>query len=264
MPLWLNHFCRHVYLSVVVPYRNRLEHLRQFAPYIIQVFDGIPFRLLVLEQADNNLFNRGRLCNIGFSVAGDTSQVVCFHDVDMMPLDGAKIYLEITQTTHLAGQAEQNQFELPYPEYFGGVQAVTKSDFTSVNGYSNEYWGWGEEDDDLWLRYQMAGLPVKRRPGRFASLPHVKAHHPKANVQRFSKTMAEATRHCADPKLLARIGEVLEEIGPNGDPIPSDSDADGLSTLSYCLLDDMSLTALIPLAGADADHHRLIRVTFDA
>lgn len=38
---------------------------------------------------------------------------------------------------------------LPYKDIFGGVSALTKDQFIKVNGFSNEFWGWGGEDDDM-------------------------------------------------------------------------------------------------------------------
>ncbi len=35
---------------------------------------------------------------------------------------------------------------------FGGVTAFNLSDFLGANGYPTVYWGWGGEDDDMYLR----------------------------------------------------------------------------------------------------------------
>lgn len=43
-------------------------------------------------------------------------------------------------------------FRLRYSGYFGGVTALSREQFFKVNGFSNNYWGWGGEDDDLRLR----------------------------------------------------------------------------------------------------------------
>ena len=44
----------------------------------------------------------------------------------------------------------------------GGVVAITKDHFLKVNGYSNQFWGWGGEDDNMWRRIRNAGLKVTR------------------------------------------------------------------------------------------------------
>lgn len=41
---------------------------------------------------------------------------------------------------------------LPYPQYFGGVSALTPDQYLKMNGFPNEYWGWGGEDDDIATR----------------------------------------------------------------------------------------------------------------
>jgi len=56
--------------------------------------------------------------------------------------------------------------------YFAAVTLVRNEHFTAVNGFSNDYWGWGHEDRDLKLRFEAAGLKPEYRKGTFASLEH--------------------------------------------------------------------------------------------
>jgi beta-1,4-galactosyltransferase 4 len=39
-----------------------------------------------------------------------------------------------------------------YGPWFGGVTGLTSEQFWRLNGYSNHYWGWGAEDDDMQAR----------------------------------------------------------------------------------------------------------------
>lgn len=39
-----------------------------------------------------------------------------------------------------------------YKNFIGGILMLTLRDFRSLNGMSNKYWGWGLEDDELFLR----------------------------------------------------------------------------------------------------------------
>lgn len=41
---------------------------------------------------------------------------------------------------------------LPYKMYFGGVSALTPVQYLKMNGFPNNYWGWGGEDDDIGVR----------------------------------------------------------------------------------------------------------------
>jgi len=48
-------------------------------------------------------------------------------------------------------------YELKYEEYFGGAVIFSKEQVLKTNGYSNDYWDWGMEDDDLFWRCYLEG-----------------------------------------------------------------------------------------------------------
>ena len=43
-------------------------------------------------------------------------------------------------------------FRLPYKTFLGGVTAFSTEHYRKINGFSNIYFGWGAEDDDLHRR----------------------------------------------------------------------------------------------------------------
>jgi hypothetical protein len=158
-------------LSVVVPYRDREEHLKQFVPYMEKWLkdEEIPFEIIIVNQTEGKGFNRAKLLNIGFKETENCDYHV-FHDVDMLPTDSDYDYTD--GPTHLASQAEQFDYKLPYDGYFGGVTIFDKPSFLKINGYSNDYWGWGAEDDDVLYRCSTMGISVYRKKCRYKSLDH--------------------------------------------------------------------------------------------
>ena len=156
-------------LSIIVAFRERDEHLKMFIPHMQKYLSDIPHDIFVIEQYDKRPFNRGKLMNIGFLETEKTHDYSCFHDVDMLPQNADYSYTDIA---HLASRAEQFEYKMPYSSYFGGVTMFSNEKFRNINGYSNNYWGWGAEDDDLLLRCFENGLHCTRREGVYTSLDH--------------------------------------------------------------------------------------------
>lgn len=161
-------------LSLIVPFRNRHSHLEKFIPHIREFLDtqNIRFKLLIVEQGDDKPFNRAKLFNVGFKET-EGCDYFCFHDVDLLPVTSDYSY--ITKPTHLSAYVEQFNYELIYENIFGGVVLFPKDTFKSVNGFSNMYWGWGAEDDDLLFRCRNKNVEIERRFGKYLSLPHEKS-----------------------------------------------------------------------------------------
>lgn len=146
-------------LAIIVPYRNRESHLNVFIPYMEEYLgDKVDYKIFVIEQKDSNPFNRGKLLNVGFKESGNEFDYYCFHDVDMLPIEADYSYVD--RPTHLANTVDGEQ---SFYNYFGGVTLLNKLDFKIINGYSNEYWGWGFEDDDLLQRCLRCNLELDKK-----------------------------------------------------------------------------------------------------
>jgi hypothetical protein len=143
-------------LGVIVPFRNRHEHLNEFIECITDylVSKNIDYEIIIVHQDNGRLFNRGMLLNIGFKEAQSRNcDYVVFHDVDMLPIDVDYSYSN--KPLHLSTDFEIEDGEKQrtiFDTYFGGVTMFPTNIFEKINGYSNKYWGWGYEDDDLLLR----------------------------------------------------------------------------------------------------------------
>lgn len=146
-------------LAIIVPYRDRPTHLKTFVKYMKKYLTnyGInEFKIFVVEQGDNRPFNRGKLLNIGADLSMKMGyEYLCFHDVDLLPITGDYTYSEFP--TSLISEVEDKDGDILF-RYFGGVTMFDSEDFKSINGYSNQYWGWGFEDDDLFHRVTHGGL----------------------------------------------------------------------------------------------------------
>ncbi len=150
-------------LGIIVPYRDRYEQLEEFKKLIGYYLKStsINYELIIVEQDNSQLFNRGMLLNIGFTYAEKMMcDYVVFHDIDMIPIDVKYSYSK--KPIHLATDfvKSRKMKRVLFDEYFGGVTIFPIEDFKKINGYSNKYWGWGYEDDDLLYRCKKNGIQL--------------------------------------------------------------------------------------------------------
>lgn len=208
-------------LAILVPYRDRAAHLAEFIPAIHAHLHAIPHRIYVIEQMDDKPFNRGKLFNAGFSMLPPVHDTVVLHDVDLIPMQSN--YGNIAHPTHLS--AHCTQFEHGTPHLcFGGVVAIPCDQFRRINGFNNDYWGWGAEDDDLRERCGHAGLQIEWRQGRYRSLPHIKACNTRGFQDTYNKNLdrlrANQSGRCReyDTNGLNTLRFTVEKVF--GTPIP--------------------------------------------
>lgn len=170
-------------VAIIVPYRDRKEHLEIFALYIHQFLPDqlVEYTVYVIEQDDDGLFNRAKLFNIGVLEIQKLDPEVCcfiFHDVDLIPMNQRNLYMCSYNPRHLSSSVDSLRYKILYPRLFGGVIAMTKDQYEAVEGFSNNFAGWGGEDDEMALHIVSAGYSIDRtfrEHGVYIMLNHVKS-----------------------------------------------------------------------------------------
>ncbi|BES87522.1 Galactosyl_T_2 [Nesidiocoris tenuis] len=195
-------------VALVIPYRGRINQLTLLLEYLPTVLkrQQINYSIFVVEQEGNDSFNKGIIMNAGFLTAlqtpahGVTYHCLIFHDVDLLPEDDRNMYTCPPRPRHLSVAVDEFAYELPYHELAGGVFAIRTEHFLKVNGYSNLYWGWGAEDDDMGLRVEEVFGSIQRPPsqvGRYFSVPHAKKR-PSPRTIRRELVKTASTRYRVD------------------------------------------------------------------
>lgn len=178
-------------VAIIIPYRDRERHLRMFLHNLHPILQRqlIDYGIYVIEEAGKTKFNRAMLMNVGFVEALKQHDYECFifHDVDLIPEDDRNLYTCPEQPRHMSVAVDVMDYKLPYSDLFGGVSALGKKHMELVNGFSNEFWGWGGEDDDMSNRIRFHGLHISRYPAKIARYKMLKHKKDVPNPDRYNK-----------------------------------------------------------------------------
>ncbi|HEU4604427.1 MAG TPA: galactosyltransferase-related protein [Steroidobacteraceae bacterium] len=205
-------------LTVLIPYRDRAAHLARLLPTLTGELrrQELEFRIVVVEQSSSALFNRGKLLNIGAHYAAPFSDYYCLHDVDAIPIVSnygcpSQPLRLVSKLITPSGEAQRTDY------YFSGAVSIRKEQFFAANGYSNEYFGWGKEDDDLFFRLLLSGfLCYYDAQGKFWDLPN-------PSGQQVERSIAFIPPHLRRNRRLRSL--LVRGL--------TDPQRDGLSTLKY-------------------------------
>lgn len=202
-------------VAILIPHRNREKHLIQLLEHLHPFLQRqqLDYGIYIIHQTGSKKFNRAKLLNVGYLEALKEENWDCFifHDVDLVPENDFNLYTCGDQPKHLVVGRNSTGYRLRYNKYFGGVTALSREQFFKVNGFSNNYWGWGGEDDDLRLRVELHKMKISRpdpNVGKYTMIFHTRDKGNEVNVDRM--------------KLLNQMSRVWK--------------TDGLSSCSYRLL----------------------------
>ncbi|XP_054929743.1 beta-1,4-galactosyltransferase 4-like isoform X4 [Dermacentor andersoni] len=177
-------------VALVVPYRDRLDNLRAFLQHMHPFLQRqqLDYAIYLVEQNGTGDFNRAKLLNVGYEIAKAMDDYDCFifHDVDLLPENKRNEYAcKDGGPLHMTTCLDYQKYKPFYATIFGGVCALRSDHMEKVNGFSNVFWGWGGEDDDMSIRLRFSGFNIVRNDctvGRYTSLKHVDVRR---NPERF-------------------------------------------------------------------------------
>ena len=158
-------------INIIVPYRNRRQHRLLFLTSLQKCLQFIKiknYQVIIVQQQNNNLFNRGTLLNIGFMFsAAKNDDLIVIHDVDQLPVNVD--YQNYNKTcVNLI-----NPFYAINNNVYSSVISIISDNFLKCNGFSNEYVGWGCEDDDFFNRLKLFNINKNIiNTNSFYSIPH--------------------------------------------------------------------------------------------
>lgn len=175
--------------SIIIPYRNREEHLQILLPRLQEKFVGKEYEIIISEQSNQDNFQLAIVNNIGFREA--TGDIIILHQVDYYPADDLD-YTFTGDVTLLGARAlfldkdnasYRPEHDIPGgyrsfsqaidPNFYGGVVMMSREQFETINGLNPLYKGWGNEDEDLRERLKWAKIAVQRqKEGTFFCLYH--------------------------------------------------------------------------------------------
>lgn len=152
-------------LAVLIPYRGAgtddVLALCSRLPEHLSALD-LRHRIFVVNQSDPLPFNRGALVNAAVSLLGrelaGEFDYLAVQDVDRFPSRSQSCASATSQ--YYAFPANQPRVLHPF-SFTGGVLVIRLAQYRGANGFSNQYWGWGEEDNDFFMRLRWCGWPPR-------------------------------------------------------------------------------------------------------
>ena len=132
---------------IVIPFRDRDTHLEYFIKNTVPLLqEHLPnSKVVVVEQNEGKLFNRGMLLNVAFKEYENKTNYFFTHDVDINPTKKCieKYYTQLVDEEHVLG------IYTSHCNTLGGIIKMKDSTIHKINGFPNDIWGWGAEDKAL-------------------------------------------------------------------------------------------------------------------
>ncbi|CAD5117146.1 unnamed protein product [Dimorphilus gyrociliatus] len=155
------------HLAVIVPFRKAFDELQAFLPHMDKYLrnKNIDHTIYIINQADNLRFNRASLINAAWHEIRKEGKAdyLVMHDVDLLPLNKDLPYgypRKDDVVVHVASPQYHPRYH--YKKFIGGILLMKLKTYELVDGMSNRFWGWGQEDDELFVRLREKNIQILR------------------------------------------------------------------------------------------------------
>jgi hypothetical protein len=145
---------------IIVPYREREHQLDFFLKHSYPLISKYvtDLEVIIVEQTKGKPFNCGAVLNIGYKYYNNPDNYYISHVVDHNPRDErtAIQYNEEVDDNRILGIATCEKALGLIVKYKGSL-------LEKVNGYPNDYWGWGHEDANFENRCRFYKVDIEKR-----------------------------------------------------------------------------------------------------
>ena len=159
---------KEIAIAIITIYRDnqqntRLKHKEQFLKRISLLKKYGHFDVYLIEQSqDNCKFNIGKLKNIGFQKAIESKKKYDFYiftDADIIPDKKLAPYYfrPVSGVSCLATNGTRYQGSKCF---MGSCLGFDPQSYQQINGYPNNFWGWGGEDEAILIRCNLNKIKV--------------------------------------------------------------------------------------------------------
>jgi beta-1,4-galactosyltransferase 4 len=164
-------------IAVIFPYReqvqqNRSQQLKDTLDYYTKL-NKPNIDYYIIEQGNDKPFNRGVLINAGHDILKKSNlgyENEVHHDIDVQANEE---FIKYFSSDNVVGKPRYND-----SKHFGNISILPLSIMEQANGYSNNYWGWGGEDNNFRERIEKENISIYRpipKINKMKYLPHIKA-----------------------------------------------------------------------------------------
>lgn len=222
---------------IAIPFRNREKHLEYFVENSVPLIEKhLPnTKVVVVEQNQGKLFNRGVLLNVAFKEYQNKTKYFFTHDVDLNPT------LKCINT-HYTKEVNDTDVLGIYTSgcnTLGGIIKIQDSTIHKINGFPNNIWGWGTEDKALQNRAEYYNIKKITNITNSKKHPEWILRFDNVNDRRKDNAPLNTRKHYHQFKTLNDT-QKLEQILSSG-----------INNLDYTILEQKMINNMVELIKVD-------------